>query len=807
MELAAIQRIDIVATSNGVAQATAGLDALGRAHQGVSLASETTERATLSLERRVESISRKFDLQYRAEQKLAKVERDLSAARAQGLIGLDRQAQLMDLARQRALGLAAANSNVAGMVDKFGASVKSSSGQVGGIAAQFQDVAVQLAGGQSPFLIALQQGTQLSGQLEATGGGVKSLGAAFLSLVSPMSLATIGGIAAFGLLTQYLTSAGEKTQSLDDRLEAHSAQIRKIKDAYGDAVLGLEVYERESNRVLEVQLRQTTEKLKADLTSLTSSLAGITSSVIPSVGGIEMGLPTDLAGGVTEATYKYREFSDAIVRLRSEAAAGEPNIRAFRDAVATIGAASDDPRVRKMADELLALSQEAYKVEGALNASARAISALNGQAAAGIGDLAAYGKALTALSQIGLPNLTDRQKALQSYTEAVSKSGGFEERTAAARGYEAALKRIGEREAEEAAKARNRGGGGRSSSTSAEDAFERAIITARGRTQQLEAEIRLSGQAGAELEASKLRIDLETAAKKRGIEVSEAMRASIEGEVEARRRAAQALAESKLAADIAFERDQIGRSPGEAQIASRLRASGLGLDSAQADALRLNATLSETKDILGGAAKGFLADIRAGKTAAEALHGQVNRIVDRLLDAAVDQGIAALFGGKNSGGGLLGGFLSAFAGVGGGGATGGMGFALPSVRAANGQAFANDNLVRFATGGIVDRPTQFRFADGGALRNGLMGEAGPEAIMPLRRNASGQLGVIAAKSAAGSSRPVTNITNAPVYNIDARGADAAAVARLERGLAERDRKFARNVQSVARETELRGTSV
>lgn len=30
---------------------------------------------------------------------------------------------------------------------------------------------------------------------------------------------------------------------------------------------------------------------------------------------------------------------------------------------------------------------------------------------------------------------------------------------------------------------------------------------------------------------------------------------------------------------------------------------------------------------------------------------------------------------------------------------------------------------------------------------------------------------------------------APVYNIDARGADAAAVARLERGLAERDRKF------------------
>ncbi|OYX00817.1 MAG: hypothetical protein B7Z15_20060 [Rhizobiales bacterium 32-66-8] len=281
MELAAIQRLDIVATSTGVAQATAGLDALGRAHQGVAVASESTERATLSLERRVESISRKFDLQYRAEQELAKVERDLSAARAQGLIGLDRQSQLMDLARQRALGLAAANTNVAGTVDKFGASVKQSSGQVGGIAAQFQDVAVQLAGGQSPFLIALQQGTQLSGQLEQTGGGVKSLGAAFLSLVSPMSLATIGGIAAFGLLTQYLTSAGAKVETLDDKLEAHAGIIKQIRDAYGEATLGLETFARESNRVLEVQLRAATTKLRADLNALASELANSATKVQP----------------------------------------------------------------------------------------------------------------------------------------------------------------------------------------------------------------------------------------------------------------------------------------------------------------------------------------------------------------------------------------------------------------------------------------------------------------------------------------------------------------------------------------------
>jgi len=47
----------------------------------------------------------------------------------------------------------------------------------------------------------------------------------------------------------------------------------------------------------------------------------------------------------------------------------------------------------------------------------------------------------------------------------------------------------------------------------------------------------------------------------------------------------------------------------------------------------------------------------------------------------------------------------------------------------------------FAKGGIVDSPTPFRFAEGGAFRSGLMGEAGPEAIMPLKRDSQGRLGV------------------------------------------------------------------
>ena len=64
----------------------------------------------------------------------------------------------------------------------------------------------------------------------------------------------------------------------------------------------------------------------------------------------------------------------------------------------------------------------------------------------------------------------------------------------------------------------------------------------------------------------------------------------------------------------------------------------------------------------------------------------------------------------------------------------------------------------FANGGIVDSPTLFKFANGGAGRLGLMGEAGPEAIMPLRRGPDGKLGV----AGGGGS---TNIT----VNVDAKG--------------------------------------
>lgn len=72
---------------------------------------------------------------------------------------------------------------------------------------------------------------------------------------------------------------------------------------------------------------------------------------------------------------------------------------------------------------------------------------------------------------------------------------------------------------------------------------------------------------------------------------------------------------------------------------------------------------------------------------------------------------------------------------------------------AKGAAFGAGRVAAYARGGVVDGPTQFPMRGG----LGLMGEAGPEAIMPLARGADGRLGVRA--GAGGGTVAVTmNIT-------------------------------------------------
>jgi len=75
--------------------------------------------------------------------------------------------------------------------------------------------------------------------------------------------------------------------------------------------------------------------------------------------------------------------------------------------------------------------------------------------------------------------------------------------------------------------------------------------------------------------------------------------------------------------------------------------------------------------------------------------------------------------------------------------------------AADGAVVAKNGIVPFAKGGIVNKPTLFQYAQGGVGNYGLMGEAGPEAILPLRRGSNGKLGV--ESSGGGMGNVVVNV--------------------------------------------------
>ena len=82
---------------------------------------------------------------------------------------------------------------------------------------------------------------------------------------------------------------------------------------------------------------------------------------------------------------------------------------------------------------------------------------------------------------------------------------------------------------------------------------------------------------------------------------------------------------------------------------------------------------------------------------------------------------------------------------------------------AKGGVYGSTEYSKFAKGGaftnsIIDSPTFFKFAKGSGFGNGLMGEEGPEAIMPLKRSSDGSLGVDAT-GVGGTTNVVVEINN------------------------------------------------
>ncbi|WP_439523170.1 phage tail length tape measure family protein [Marivita sp.] len=136
----------------------------------------------------------------------------------------------------------------AGGMGKLKGETTLAAGSVANLGAQFNDIGVMLAAGQNPLQLAIQQGTQIT-QVFGNAGAAARVGMlkqAFLSVISPANLLTIGVIAGAAALAQWgigAASAGEKADELGKRIEAVDERQKSLNEELRRMRLGVSAEE------------------------------------------------------------------------------------------------------------------------------------------------------------------------------------------------------------------------------------------------------------------------------------------------------------------------------------------------------------------------------------------------------------------------------------------------------------------------------------------------------------------------------------------------------------------------------------
>lgn len=661
--------------------------------------------------------------------------------------------------------------------------------QTANIAAQFQDIAVTSAMGMSPIQIALQQGTQLSAVFNEMGKGkavIQGIGAAFASIVSPVSLVTIGVIAAGAALTQYIMS-GSKTKDLTEVFKAHAESIALVKSAYGDLGSFIQAIRPEdaASQILALKDQlQDFYKVVGDEANRKSSFG--------------TALLTDLAPLFKEAPQAAKTLSDAFINLNKSIRSGTPDLLSFREAMSKIANDASVPKaIRDEAQALAELKDEVLQAARAIPSVNSALSLMGSIAADQVGKINAVKKALEELSNIAVPALGDSERAYKAYDEAIKGDGSMENRIRAAEALQKALGRIkagqmpvpGEKPNREsiAPEKTRKSSDERKAERQAErdaNAYRDLVKSAQDRIDQLQLEEQLVGKTGVAAETMRMKLELLQRAQDKGRNVSVAQRAEIEKLAEAYGKAAEKVAAMSLAEELQFERAQMFRSPTEQRVYSQLRSAGISPDSEYGQAIgnqiRLNEQLAEGKDLATDFAQGLASDLLNGVSAMDALANAAKNLGAKLIEIGTNQVINSLFsslaGGLGGGAGFgtnyfppapsMGGFMFSS-----GGYTGVGGKYQPAGIVHKGEYVVPKNIVDRIGAGNIER-LMAGFADGGLV-------GGPRVpSMPAAANNNS-----------------SSFTFAPV--IDARGADVAAVARLEQVVAKQQAEFSgRVVQSM-----------
>lgn len=566
----------------------------------------------------------------------------------------------------------------------------------GNIAAQFQDIGVTAAMGMNPLTIALQQGTQLSAVLSTMESPLKGIAAGFRSIMSATSLLTIGLI---GLLAAGL--------QMVDWTKVAKAVVNGFADAVEVCtpyVLGLAaalslIY----SRTIIVGVATVTLNIVAMGAAAVAAGMRMAAAWFLALGPIGM-----LIAGLTAAIAAVLLFRDEISK-----AIGVDVVKIMKDAAnKTIGVFVGAYNAIKATWSMLPDVMGDLTIQAANN-SIKAIQDLINSSINEINGL--------------IDNLPDWVKGKGN---AITYKADFAEFENGFAGAAAKANAVLKKEMNDAMSQDYVGKLGTGIQKFASDAAKKLREYASG--------------IGSEDDKTKAKKDPWEELVKgadRTINTLEAQKNSLY-------MTSEAAAYLKYQTDLLNEAQQKGidLTPKQAQKINELAAQMANLEEETKNA-------KEALDFAKDASKGFVQDMRSGLQEGlslwESFGNAVGRVLDKITDKLLDEVLDAVFqvggGGSSSSGGIISGLSSLIGGL-----------------FADGAAFNSNGVQKFAKGAgfsnsVVSKPTTFAFAKGGAM--GVMGEAGPEAIMPLKRGSDGSLGVQmhGQSNSGGGSGAVVNI--------------------------------------------------
>ncbi|MGO7300326.1 phage tail length tape measure family protein [Rhizobium ruizarguesonis] len=555
--------------------------------------------------------------------------------------------------------------------------------QTANIAAQFQDIAVSLQGGSKPLTVALQQGTQLSSVLATMGSGkqiIAGLGAAFASLVSPVSLVTIGLIAAGGAAYQYFTSVEDGGKESEKALKKEDELIQRVADKWGNLLPELKKYADERQKLLDTKEQKDASIAEADnqWTELRKTIGTTTAAYAEFLQTFnDQAADTAKVGALQKA---YKELSDGIAKgtATSEQAKtvqeallalmGETGIKAVGDFAKTFdGLATSIAGARTEADKLKSSPLFNEKVEKSRLPPLGTIGPVYSD----------NGKILTD------PNEIDRYNKQQedNRNPKIDTGRGLPVPVPLPTPKPVQLGEEPNKKAETAA-------------TKAANAYRDLQKAADDRIGQVKQEIDLLGKYGIEADAARFGLDLFQQAEDKGRSLSATQRAEIEKKVELYKQYSETLSKAKLSQDLLNDMRYDSLSKEDQKVTTTLRQYGLpeDLNSEQAGQIRQSIKTGELRDDLHSFASDFKnallnngGDI--GKAFGDAIQNAALNQISKIADRFIDQIINGIIGSVGKSGGAANGISAAITGsIGGGSSAGGAAAASKAVVSSAGSA-------------------------------------------------------------------------------------------------------------------------